>query len=148
MTQTLVEQQTAKSLALKTLEVMYLTRFMDDKCFKLARQNKGGTFQLSVAGHELIGAVSALSLIPGKDWGLPYYRDRAFAIGLGCTSKDLLGAFLAREVPHHSGGRMMPEHFSPRGLRIPCQSSCVGSQFLQAVGVAKGVQLAGHDDVV
>ena len=64
MTQTLTEQQIAQSLALRTLEVMYLTRFMDDKCFKLSRQNKGGTFQLSVAGHELIGAVSALSLIP------------------------------------------------------------------------------------
>ena len=48
---TIVEQQTSKSpvkpLALRALEVMYLTRFMDDKCFKLSRQNKGGTFQLS-----------------------------------------------------------------------------------------------------
>src|SRR5512144_3194774 len=119
MTQTLTEQQTAQSLALRTLEVMYLTRFMDDKCFKLSRQNKGGTFQLSVAGHELVGAVAALSLIPKKDWGLPYYRDRAFAIGLGTTLVDLLGAFLAREVPHHSGGRMMPEHFVHRELKMP-----------------------------
>ena len=148
MTQTLVDQQTSKSLALRTLEVMYLTRFMDDKCFKLSRQNKGGTFQLSVAGHELIGTVSALSLIPGKDWGLPYYRDRAFALGLGSSLTDLLGAFLARDVPHHSGGRMMPEHFVHRQLRMPCQSSCVGSQYLQAVGVAKGVQFHGRDDVV
>jgi 2-oxoisovalerate dehydrogenase E1 component len=139
---------TPKSVALKTLEVVYLTRFMDEKCFKLSRQNKGGTFQLSVAGHELIGAVSALSLISGKDWGLPYYRDRAFAIGLGSSVSDLLGAFLARDVPHHSGGRMMPEHFVHRGLKIPCQSSCVGSQFLQAVGVAKGVQFQGDDAVV
>jgi 2-oxoisovalerate dehydrogenase E1 component len=129
-----------KTIALKTLEVVYLTRFMDEKCFKLSRQNKGGTFQLSVAGHEVIGAVAALSLIPGKDWGLPYYRDRAFAIGLGSSVTDLLGAFLARDVPHHSGGRMMPEHFVHHGLKMPCQSSCVGSQFLQAVGVAKGIQ--------
>ena len=148
MTQILTEPQTAKSLALRALEVMYLTRFMDDKCFKLSRQNKGGTFQLSVAGHELIGTISALSLIPGKDWGLPYYRDRAFALGLGSSLTDLLGAFLARDVPHHSGGRMMPEHFVHKQLRMPCQSSCVGSQFLQAVGVAKGVQFLGRDDVV
>ena len=58
-----------KELSLKALEAMYLTRFMDDKCFKLSRQNKGGTFQLSVAGHEMIGVLSALALIPGKDWG-------------------------------------------------------------------------------
>ncbi|MFI5335018.1 MAG: thiamine pyrophosphate-dependent enzyme, partial [Chlamydiales bacterium] len=62
--------------------------------------------------------------------------------------KDLLAAFLARELPHHSGGRMMPEHFSHRGLRIPCQSSVVGSQFLHAVGVAKAVQLEKLDEVV
>ncbi len=137
-----------ETLALKTLEVVYLTRFMDDKCFKLSRQNKGGTFQLSVAGHEMIGALSALTLIPGKDWGLPYYRDRAFVLGLGSSLTELLAVFLARDVPHHSGGRMMPEHFSHKELRIPCQSSCVGSQFLHAVGVAKSVQLAGKDEVV
>jgi 2-oxoisovalerate dehydrogenase E1 component len=134
--------------SLKALEVMYLTRFMDEKCFKLSRQNKGGTFQLSVAGHELAGALAALSLTPGKDWGLPYYRDRAFAIGLGSSLTELVGIFLARDVPHHSGGRMMPEHFVHKGLRIPCQSSSVGSQFLHAVGVAKAVQISGRDEVV
>lgn len=142
------QKKEAKTFALKALEVMYLTRLMDDKCFKLSRQNKGGTFQLSVAGHEMIGALSALSLTPGKDWGLPYYRDRAFAIGLGSSLTDLLGAFLARDVPHHSGGRMMPEHFVHKELNIVCQSSVVGSQFLHAVGVAKGVQFLGKDDVV
>lgn len=133
---------------LRVYDAMVQTRALDDKMSKLVRQNKGGTFHISVAGHEMVGAVSALTLTSGKDWGLPYYRDRAFAVGIGCSLRDLLGAFLARSVAHHSGGRMMPEHFSHRGLRIPCQSSVVGSQFLQAVGVAKGVQLAGQDDVV
>lgn len=137
-----------KEKCLKVLEAMYLTRFADDKMQKLIRQNKGGTFHLCVSGHEMVGALSALSLTPGKDWGLPYYRDRAFAIGLGCSLRDIIGACLARAVPHHSGGRMMPEHFTHKGLRIPCQSSCVGSQFLQAVGVAKAIQLANKDEVV
>ncbi len=134
--------------ALRTLEVLHHTRMMDEKMGKLVRQNKGGTFHLSVMGHEMIGALSALALQPGADWGYPYYRDRAFAIGLGCSLKDLLAVFLAREAPHHSGGRMMPEHFSEKELRIPCQSSCVGSQFLQAVGCAKGVRLRGAKEVV
>lgn len=138
----------SKESCQKTLEVMYLTRFMDDKMFKLVRQNKGGTFHLPVSGHEMVGAVCALHLTPRRDWGLPYYRDRAFALGLGCDLTDVLGAFLARKVEHHSGGRMMPEHFSQKDLNIPCQSSCVGSQFLHAVGVAKGLQLSGKNDVV
>lgn len=121
---------------------------MDDKMGKLVRQNKGGTFHLSVSGHEMIGALSALSLTPGVDWGYPYYRDRAFALGLGARLEDLLAVFLARETSHHSGGRMMPEHFSQVDLRIPCQSSCVGSQFLQAVGTAKSVVLRGAREVV
>ncbi len=127
---------------------MLRCRYTDDKMQKLVRQNKGATFHLCVNGHEMIGAVSALCLEPGKDWGLPYYRDRAFSLGLGCTLKELFGSFLAREVQHHSGGRMMPEHFSHKTLRIPCQSSVVGSQFLHAVGIAKASRLAKKNEVV
>lgn len=141
-------QSGAKEHCMKVLEVMLLTRLMDEKMNKLVKQNKGGTFHMPVTGHELIGAVCGLSLISGKDWGLPYYRDRAFALGLGCDVVDLMGSFMARSLPHHSGGRMMPEHFSHKELRIPCQSSVVGTQFLQAVGVALGVKLNGEEEVV
>lgn len=137
-----------KDKALKTLEAIYLTRFADEKMSKLVRQNKGGTFHLSVIGHEMVGAVCGLGMKSGSDWALPYYRDRALAIALGCPLVDLFGSFLARDVPHHSGGRMMPEHFSHKGLNIPAQSSCVGSQFLQAAGVAKGLKIAGKKDLV
>ncbi len=146
MTQQLFCQDLTR--AIKTLEVIYRTRFADEKMKKLIRQNKGGTFHLCTAGHEMVGAVAALALIPGKDWGLAYYRDRGFAIGIGCTLTEIIAASLARDIPHHSSGRMMPEHFSHKELRLPCQSSCVGSQFLQAVGVAKARQLLQEDDVV
>jgi 2-oxoisovalerate dehydrogenase E1 component len=138
----------AKEKYLHILKVMVASRFIDEKALKLVKQNKGGTFHMHTAGHEMIGAVSALSLIPGKDWGFPYYRDRAFALGLGCDKKELLAGFLARVTPHHSGGRMMPDHYCHKELRIPCQSSVVGSQFLQAVGVAKAARLAGKNEVV
>ncbi|MCB1073322.1 MAG: MFS transporter [Chlamydiia bacterium] len=137
-----------KQKCLKTLEGVYRARFTDEKMQKLVRQNKGGTFHLYTHGHELVGVMCGQALTAGKDWGLPYYRDRAFAIGLGCDLSEIFGAFLAREVPHHSGGRMMPDHFSHKQLRIPCQSSVVGSQFLQATGVAKAARLAGTDEVV
>lgn len=133
---------------LQVLEGIYRARFMDEKMQKLVRQNKGGTFHLYTQGHELIGVMCGQALTAGKDWGFPYYRDRAFAIGLGCDLSELFGAFLAREVPHHSGGRMMPDHFSHKELRIPCQSSVVGSQFLQGVGAAQGSRLSGADEVV
>jgi len=137
-----------KDQALKTLEAMYCTRFLDEKMAKLVRQNKGGTFHLSSLGHEMIGTMCGLALKAGHDWGLPYYRDRAFAVGFGVDLTEMLAAFLTRDIPYHSGGRMMPEHFSHKEMHLPCQSSCVGSQFLQAVGVAKGVQLAKRDEVI
>src|SRR5690349_6054589 len=85
----------AREKCLRVLEVMYLARFMDDKMSKLVRQNKGGTFHMPMTGHELIGAVGGLALEAGKDWGLPYYRDRAFALALGCSPVDLFGTFMA-----------------------------------------------------
>jgi 2-oxoisovalerate dehydrogenase E1 component len=142
------ELQEYKFLALQTLKVIYQTRFVDEKCFKLSRQNKGGTFHLSTTGHELIGAVAGLSMISGQDWAFPYYRDRGFAIAFGASVLDLFGAFLARDTVHHSGGRMMPEHFVQKNINIPCQSSCVGSQYLQAVGVATGLQFHKKNDIV
>lgn len=137
-----------RETCLKVLEAMYTVRLVDEKMFKLVRQNKGGTFHISVHGHEMIGVMCGLALKAGFDWALPYYRDRAFAIGFGCELKDLFAAFLARDVSHHSGGRMMPDHFSHKEMHLPCQSSVVGSQFLQAVGVAKGLQVAQKEGVV
>lgn len=133
---------------LEILRDVYLSRFTDEKMAKLVKQNKGATFQLSAAGHELVGVVCAKAMTPGKDWGFPYYRDQPFAIGLGCSLEEIFGAFLARSVPNHSAGRMMPGHFSHKKLRIPCQSSVVGSQFLQAVGLAQGIKLSGSDELV
>jgi len=148
MTTVATKGPAAKEQCLKTLEAMYLTRFLDEKMAKLSRQNKGGTFHLSSLGHEMIGTACGLALEAGRDWGLPYYRDRSFAVGFGVDLKDMIAAFLAREIPFHSGGRMMPEHFTHKEMHIPCQSSVVGSQFLQAAGVAKGIQIAGRDEIV
>jgi 2-oxoisovalerate dehydrogenase E1 component len=127
---------------------MILSRTVDEKMNKLVRQNKGGTFHLSVLGHEMVGAVCGHHLDATCDWGFPYYRDRTFALSFGACPVELFGAFLARELPNHSGGRMMPEHFSSKNPKMPCQSSCVGSQFLQAVGTAWGIKLQNKNEVV
>lgn len=138
----------AKEKCIKTLEVAYTSRFMDEKMSILVRQNKGGTFHMNCLGHELVGSVCSLELESKVDWGLPYYRDRAFALGIGCSQVELFGTFLGRQTEHHSKGRMMPEHFSDKELHIPVQSSVVGSQFLHAVGLAKGLKLSGKNEAV
>lgn len=134
--------------SLKLLDAMLRCRALDEKTLKLTRQNKGGTFHISTQGHEMIGSSFGLALESKKDWGLGYYRDRAFAMGLGACPVELMGTSLGRATLNHSSGRMMPEHFADPDLRLICQSSVVGSQFLHAVGVAKSIQLKGLDEVV
>ncbi len=138
----------SKEKIIGILRFMLISRLTDEKMGKLVRQNKGATFQLSAAGHEMAGVVAAQNLIPGKDWGLPYYRDQPFVVGLGGDLVEIFGAFLARKTQHHSAGRMMPGHFSCKPLRIPCQSSVVGAQYLQAVGLALSRKLVGAADIV
>lgn len=143
-----VGENAEKRRLLKSYELMLTSRYTDEKMAKLVKQNKGGTFQLSAAGHELVGVVAAQKLISGKDWAFAYYRDQPFAIGMGCDLKELLGAFLGRATKNHSGGRMMPYHYSHKDLRFFCQSSVVGSQFLHAVGRAWAIKHLGSDEVV
>ncbi|MCH9612659.1 MAG: 1-deoxy-D-xylulose-5-phosphate synthase [Chlamydiia bacterium] len=138
------EQLTCVSIYISVL----IARQIDDKTITLSKQNKGGTFQLCTKGHEIVGLLSGLLLTSEKDWGFPYYRDRAFAIGLGSDLVEVIASCIARDCPRFSGGRCMPDHFSDDVLRMPIQSSCVGSQILQAVGVAKGIALRGANEVV
>lgn len=133
---------------LDILQNMYLSRFVDEKCAILAKQNKGGTFQLSAAGHEMVGVVAGKMVQGGKDWSFPYYRDQPFALGLGCDLAEIFGGFLGRATKNHSAGRMMPHHFSHKELRIFCQSSVVGSQFLQAVGKALAIKNLDKNEIV
>jgi 2-oxoisovalerate dehydrogenase E1 component len=137
-----------KQILKDILRDMLLSRYTDEKMSKLVRQNKGATFQLSAAGHEMAGVIAAKHLIPGHDWAFPYYRDQPFVIGLGADLTEIFGAFLARDIVNHSSGRMMPGHFSHKELRIPCQSSVVGSQFLQASGLALSIKLDKRQEVV
>lgn len=127
---------------------MVTSRLVDEKMAKLVKQNLGGTFQLSAAGHELISAVCGAALRPGIDWALPYYRDQPLTLALGSSLVEAFALFLGRAADHHSRGRMMPYHYSHKELRIPTQSSVVASQFLPAAGIAQGIKLQGKDEVV
>ena len=124
-----------------------LCRAVDEKMYSLSKQNKGGAFHLFTSGHEFVGYSFGRALQMG-DYGFPYYRDRAFAIGKGAILSELFATFLARDCENHSGGRMMPDHFSSKECNIPAQSSVVGTQFLQAAGVALGMKLRGEKGVV
>lgn len=120
---------------LAAYRTMLTSRELDRREILLKRQNKL-FFQISSAGHEAVTAAAGALLRPGTDWAFVYYRDRALATRAGLTPAEQLAAAWGAAADPSSGGRQMPSHFVKRAAGLAAHSSCVGTQFLHAVGVA------------
>ncbi len=118
------------------LKNVYLSRKTDDAEITMKKQNKA-FFQISGAGHEGILSAVAKVLKPKHDYFIPYYRDRALVLGLGHTSYEQLCQANGNTGDSASHGRQMPAHWGNVNLNIVSKSSCTGTQFLQAVGMAE-----------
>jgi 2-oxoisovalerate dehydrogenase E1 component len=118
------------------LRNVYLSRKLDDAEISMKKQSKA-YFQISGAGHEGILSAVAKAMKPKYDWFIPYYRDRALCTGLGVTAYEMLCQANGNIGDTASHGRQMPAHWGNVKLNIVSKSSCTGTQFLQACGVAE-----------
>ena len=137
----------SKKQLLEIFADMARSRYLDEKQLILLKQGKG-FFHIGGAGHEAAGMAASLAFKPGFDYAYPYYRDQAFCLGWGMTSKDHLLAFLAKEDDPSSSGRQMPQHYGHKSTNLVSQSSSTGTQFLQSVGAAFALKRNNENAVV
>ncbi len=132
-------QRLSDEALLEIYRMMLLSRRLDERAWALHRQGRV-QFHVSAMGHEATQVGAAFAINRGVDYVVPYYRDLAMAIALGCSPTDfMLGLFARRDDPW-SGGRQMPCHFSDHSLNIISGSSTVATQVPQAAGLAFAIR--------
>jgi 2-oxoisovalerate dehydrogenase E1 component len=102
-----------------------------------AAQRGEAFFYIPSSGHESMAAL-APHLTP-TDWLHCHYRDRALMLARGVTQKDLLLDLLGK-TGSPTEGRNMPGFACNRRLNMFGAPTGVGSNTLQAVGVAQAIK--------
>lgn len=102
-----------------------------------AAQRGEAFFYIPSSGHEAMAAL-APHLTP-TDWLHCHYRDRALMLARGVTQQDLLLDLLGK-IGSPTEGRNMPGFACNRRLNMFGAPTGVGSNALQAVGVAQAIK--------
>jgi 2-oxoisovalerate dehydrogenase E1 component len=130
------EHGLTKSDLVAMLRNIYVSRKLDDAEIQMRKMSKA-FFQISGAGHEGVLTAIGKVLRPKYDYAIGYYRDRALCTAMGVTPYEMLCQANGNIGDTASHGRQMPAHWGNVRLNIVNKSSCTGTQFLQACGLAE-----------
>jgi len=143
----IVGPELGSAIYLDLLRKMVTVDYIEERLKVFVRAGKV-SFHASTRGHEKLQIAMSMLLQSGKDWFFPYYREKALMVGLGMSPQDIFLHMLSKADDPCGGGRNMSEHFSSRALRVVSPTACTGTQYLQAVGMAKAVKAERKDEIV
>ncbi len=120
---------------------MVLARTLDERGINLQRQGRIG-FYAPMEGQEAaqVGCAWALS---SKDWLVPAYRELAVALTRGVPLRQLVDQLYGSRADL-TKGRQMPNHYGFAQYRFVTPSSPIGTQIIQAVGLALASRYKGE----
>jgi len=127
---------TKQEQLLKLYEFMVASRESDIVESELVNRGEAN-FLASSKGHE--GSVIFAPFLHTTDFLHCHYRDKALMLARGLSYEMLFYSALAK-AESHSAGRQMVSHMSANELNIASIVAAVGSNALQAAGMAKRIQ--------
>ena len=129
---------------LETYHHMVASRYTDHLQAEAAKRGEV-FFYIPSSGHELTALFS--HYLKPCDWLHLHYRDRALAYARGVTYETVFNGLFSRENSN-SAGRRMPAFPCEKSLNIMSTPTLVGSNALQAVGVAHAINEQENNPIV
>lgn len=129
----------------KALRNMLLTREVDDRMFRMQRQNKM-SFYMKSLGEEAIGTAQGLAT-RHTDMIFPTYRVISAALARGMDLYTMMCQCLSNAGDTMTKGRQMPVFYTSKERGFFTISGNLGTQTIQAVGWAMASAYKGSDDI-
>lgn len=131
-------------LLLRMYRAMVSVRVMDERLMTLQRQGRI-FFYLASTGQEAC-SIGTMAPLAEEDWVVPGYRQPGAFLYRGVTAKQIVAQCFGNAWDN-TKGRQMPVHYSFRAQNMVSISSPIGTQLIQAAGVAMAMRRRGDKRV-
>src|SRR5947209_1087402 len=123
---------------LRIYKTMHMTRAFDERGMNLQRQGRIH-FYLACTGQEA-ASIASTAALADEDWLCPSYREPGAALYRGVPVKSMMNQLFGNAWDG-TKGRQMPVHYSFKAQNFVSISSPIGTQIVQATGVAMAMKI-------
>jgi pyruvate dehydrogenase E1 component alpha subunit len=130
----------------RLLRSMLYARRFEERCYEAYVERKIGGFLHLYPGQEACAHGVMEAAKPGFDYVITGYRDHVHAILAGADPKEVMAELFAKETGS-SKGRGGSMHIFDVKHHFMGGYALVGGPFPLAVGIAKGIQMKGGEEI-